>query len=73
MFYVIQGLYRNASRELKRLDNISRSPVIATFGETLSGLVTIRACGVESELRDEFYNVVDVNSKVSLISSLCGK
>ncbi|KAJ3202462.1 hypothetical protein HDU67_000543, partial [Dinochytrium kinnereticum] len=32
-----------SSRELKRLDSVSRSPLYANFGETLTGLPTIRA------------------------------
>ncbi|KAI9355946.1 P-loop containing nucleoside triphosphate hydrolase protein [Zopfochytrium polystomum] len=43
VYYFLQKLYRETSRELKRLDSISRSPLYANFGETLSGLATIRA------------------------------
>lgn len=39
IYYFIQVLYR----ELKRLDSISRSPLYAQIGETLTGLATIRA------------------------------
>lgn len=34
--------YLATSRELKRLDAVSRSPVFSFFGETLSGLPVIR-------------------------------
>lgn len=43
VYYVLQKVYRATSRELKRLDSISRSPLYAHFGETLNGLPTIRA------------------------------
>ncbi|KAJ3321041.1 hypothetical protein HDU76_000167 [Blyttiomyces sp. JEL0837] len=43
MYYFIQLIYRASSRELKRLDSVSRSPLYANFGETLTGLPTIRA------------------------------
>lgn len=34
--------YLATSRELKRLDAVSRSPVFSFFGETLAGLPVIR-------------------------------
>ncbi|KAL7750103.1 hypothetical protein RI367_004618 [Sorochytrium milnesiophthora] len=43
LYYYAQLFYRSTSRELKRLDSTSRSPLFAQFGETLSGIVTIRA------------------------------
>ena len=45
IYYHYQKLYRDASRELKRLDNLSKSPLVAQFSETLTGLTTIRAYG----------------------------
>ncbi|CAF0794203.1 unnamed protein product [Adineta ricciae] len=42
-YYFIQNYYRWTSREIKRLSSITLSPVYAHFGETISGLATIRA------------------------------
>jgi ATP-binding cassette subfamily C (CFTR/MRP) protein 1 len=44
-YRVIMRYYLATSRELKRLDAVSRSPVFAWFSETLSGVSTIRAYG----------------------------
>jgi len=43
LYYRVQEYYRATSRELKRLDSISKSPIFAHFSETLSGISSIRA------------------------------
>eukprot|EP01035_Chromulina_nebulosa_P020139 gene20139-26148_t len=43
--------YIKTSRELSRLDSVSRSPIYAMFSETLDGLTTIRAYCKEDILR----------------------
>ncbi|KAI9596789.1 P-loop containing nucleoside triphosphate hydrolase protein [Syncephalis fuscata] len=43
LYYYAQLFYRATSRELKRIDSITRSPLFAHFSETLNGLATIRA------------------------------
>ncbi|XP_073147479.1 ABC transporter C family member 13 isoform X2 [Henckelia pumila] len=39
----LQFYYRSTSRELRRLDSVSRSPIYTSFTETLDGSSTIRA------------------------------
>eukprot|EP01129_Flabellula_baltica_P009720 TRINITY_DN4019_c0_g1_i1.p1 TRINITY_DN4019_c0_g1~~TRINITY_DN4019_c0_g1_i1.p1 ORF type:complete len:1462 (+),score=305.81 TRINITY_DN4019_c0_g1_i1:37-4422(+) len=43
VYRFIQQYYLRSSRELSRLDSISKSPIYSLFGETISGLSTIRA------------------------------
>ena len=43
VYYSYQKYYIRTSRELKRLDSVSKSPIYAHFSETLGGTSTIRA------------------------------
>lgn len=43
LYVLYQRYYLRTSRELKRLDSVSKSPIYAHFQETLGGISTIRA------------------------------
>lgn len=45
VYTAIGAFYLNSSRDLKRLESVQRSPLYQQFGETLNGVVTIRAYG----------------------------
>eukprot|EP00762_Andalucia_godoyi_P000617 ANDGO_05406.mRNA.1 ABC transporter C family member 2 len=49
IYYYEQEFYRHSSRELKRLDSVSRTPLYSHFSETLGGLSTIRAYGHQQD------------------------
>ncbi|KAH8701779.1 putative ABC bile acid transporter [Talaromyces proteolyticus] len=61
-FTAIGAFYLNASRDLKRLESVQRSPLYQQFGETLTGIVTIRAYGdpqrflIDNHRRIDSYN-----------------
>eukprot|EP00743_Colponemidia_sp_Colp-15_P007238 GILK01007815.1.p1 GENE.GILK01007815.1~~GILK01007815.1.p1 ORF type:complete len:1347 (-),score=258.26 GILK01007815.1:45-4052(-) len=48
LYIWIQNYYRTTARELKRLDALSKSPILAHFSETLNGLSSIRAYSVQN-------------------------
>ncbi|WWC88113.1 uncharacterized protein L201_003017 [Kwoniella dendrophila CBS 6074] len=48
LYRMVMRYYLATSRELKRLDAVSRSPIFSFFGETLSGLPVIRGYGQKS-------------------------
>ncbi|KAI9672198.1 MAG: hypothetical protein M1831_002012 [Alyxoria varia] len=61
LYLYIQRYYLRTSRELKRLDSVSRSPIYAHFQESLAGLSTIRAFRQQSRFSLENEWRVDAN------------
>ncbi|KAK2672248.1 hypothetical protein RAB80_012327 [Fusarium oxysporum f. sp. vasinfectum] len=60
-YYYIQRYYLRTSRELKRLDSVSRSPIYAHFQESLGGISTIRAFRQQQRFELENEWRVDAN------------
>jgi ABC-type multidrug transport system fused ATPase/permease subunit len=54
--------YIVSSREVKRFEAVTRSPLYADFSSTLTGLPTIRAYQAQRRFRDEFLREMDDNS-----------
>lgn len=63
LYIYYQQYYMKTSRELRRLDSISRSPIFANFQESLVGVSTIRAYGQEK--RFEFLNEKRIDHNMS--------
>uniref|UniRef100_A0AAR2KFH3 ATP-binding cassette, sub-family C (CFTR/MRP), member 2 n=1 Tax=Pygocentrus nattereri TaxID=42514 RepID=A0AAR2KFH3_PYGNA len=55
--------YLTTSRQLRRLDSVSRSPIYSHFGETVSGLPVIRAYGYQERFLEQNTVTIDNNLK----------
>ncbi|XP_035783639.1 multidrug resistance-associated protein 1-like [Anopheles albimanus] len=61
LYYAVQRFYVATSRQLKRLESVSRSPIYSHFGETIQGVQTIRAYSVQDRFISESDERVDAN------------
>ena len=67
-YLYMQRQYRATSRELRRLDSVTRSPIYSTFSETLSGVYTVRAFGATERFLSSFAVLLDTNQRVFFLS-----
>lgn len=65
----LQGKYRNASRDIKRLSSNALSPLYAHFTETLQGLPTIRAMRGANRFRQDFSYKLEESVRAQLSAS----
>jgi len=63
IFICKQRFYVRTSRQLKRLESVTRSPIYSHFSETLSGVTTVRAYGHQRRFILESEERVDKNQK----------
>jgi ABC-type multidrug transport system fused ATPase/permease subunit len=68
LFLYVQKFYLRSSREVQRLDSVSRSPIYAHFGETLNGVSTVRSYGREDDFIVHNHEMIDENQKAYFIN-----
>ncbi|KAK9999532.1 hypothetical protein SO802_019135 [Lithocarpus litseifolius] len=68
--YPVGSMYqtKSTSREVKRLDSITRSPVYAQFGEALNGLSSIRAYKAYDRMANINGKSMDNNIRFTLVN-----
>ncbi|XP_078079204.1 ATP-binding cassette sub-family C member 2 [Mustelus asterias] len=63
LYYFIQVFYVVTSRQLRRLDSVTRSPIYSHFGETVTGLPVIRAYGHQTRFLENNEQILNGNQK----------
>uniref|UniRef100_A0A336MEP5 ABC-type glutathione-S-conjugate transporter n=1 Tax=Culicoides sonorensis TaxID=179676 RepID=A0A336MEP5_CULSO len=61
IYFFVQRFYVATSRQLKRLESTSRAPIYSHFGETITGVSTIRAYNVQDRFIQQSEKRVDNN------------
>jgi ATP-binding cassette subfamily C (CFTR/MRP) protein 4 len=65
----LRRFYIRSSRQLKRLESVTRSPIYTLFATSLDGLTSIRAFDVQNDFLKMFIERIDANSRASFIFS----
>ncbi|XP_003391839.2 PREDICTED: canalicular multispecific organic anion transporter 2-like [Amphimedon queenslandica] len=68
VYLIVQRFYIATSRQLKRLEATSRSPIYSHFKESVDGVSSIRAYNVAERFRLQFEFYVDTNQAVLYFS-----
>lgn len=71
VFYHIFRYFSAVSRDLKRLEAVTRSPVFSSLSETLSGLETIRAYGDTNRFLNTHLVRMNLNQKLMFHQFVC--
>jgi ABC-type multidrug transport system fused ATPase/permease subunit len=63
IYYLFQRIFISTSRQLKRIDSTSRSPIYNHFSETVNGVTSIRSYGACDKFIQESNRRVDENHR----------
>lgn len=55
----VSQIYGQTSRDMRRLDSVTRSPLYSIYGETISGVTILRAFGASSKFLRDMLRCVD--------------
>ncbi|KAL5281110.1 ABCC2.2 family protein [Megaselia abdita] len=73
IYYFVQRFYVATTRQLTRLESVSRSPIYSHFGETITGCASIRAYKAQHSFVDESDNYVDRNQLCKYPNIIAGR
>ncbi|KAF7268017.1 hypothetical protein GWI33_018818 [Rhynchophorus ferrugineus] len=73
LFYFYRTVFLRTSRNIKRIEATTKSPVFSHINASLQGLTTIRAFGAQDILREEFDNFQDVHSSAFYMFLCCNQ
>eukprot|EP01134_Creolimax_fragrantissima_P003514 CFRG3514T1 len=63
-FIMLRRYFLPASRDIKRLEGIARSPIYSTYSSVLQGLPIIRAFKANDRVLDEFYLKLNTHTRM---------
>ncbi|KAL7752135.1 hypothetical protein RI367_002178 [Sorochytrium milnesiophthora] len=72
-FVILRTMYIHASRQVKRFEAITRSPVYSQLSESLEGLPVIRAFRVQEGFTDRFMEAQNHNTRAVFAFNACAR
>ncbi|XP_066155170.1 multidrug resistance-associated protein 1-like [Euwallacea fornicatus] len=73
IYIFIQRYYVASTRQLRRMESVSRSPIYSHFGETLTGTHVIRAYNQVQRFTVVSEDKVDINQKITYPTNWCSR
>ncbi|KAG7095389.1 hypothetical protein E1B28_006144 [Marasmius oreades] len=61
LYYNVGKFYGQTSRDMRRLDSVTRSPIYSIYGETIAGVTILRAFGASSKFLRDMLRCLDTN------------
>ncbi|KAE9407953.1 ATP-binding cassette transporter [Gymnopus androsaceus JB14] len=62
VYWNVAKVYNQTSRDMRRLDSVTRSPLYSINGETIAGVTIIRAFGASSKFLRDMLRCLDTNA-----------
>ncbi|CAK4422344.1 unnamed protein product, partial [Aphanomyces euteiches] len=73
LVYKVQAFFNASSGDLKRLESVSRTPVVNLISETNSGLSTIRAFDMTEQFAKRNREAIDHNQSYLMIYRIASR
>ncbi|KAJ7610419.1 multidrug resistance-associated ABC transporter [Roridomyces roridus] len=61
VYYQIAKIYGQTSRDMRRIDSVTRSPLYSMYSETIAGVAILRSFGASSKFLRDMMRNVDTN------------
>ncbi|KAG0351318.1 hypothetical protein BG005_009221, partial [Podila minutissima] len=72
-FVGLRAVYIKTSRQVKRIDSQTRSPIYSQLSETLDGLTSVRAFGVGERFMGRFVDAQEANGRAFFSYLICAR
>ncbi|KAF9426815.1 hypothetical protein BGZ94_005973 [Podila epigama] len=72
-FIGLRAIYIKTSRQVKRIDSQTRSPIYSQLSETLDGLTSVRAFGVGERFMSRFVDAQEANGRAFFAYLICAR